>query len=269
MSFEYSTYCSDLSKLVLEYSNHYAGIQFHEKEQAIEVFAMQALAMASSSLRAAALLLENDAVPEAILVTRSIQELFFSIRWILEPTEQTERLERVYQLEGGPYAHWQKEVDIIRKLGEEKKDENILARAERFYEPLTSVATTYTHLVVQSPDGTFKFKSPPAFANRMSKELRAMYHHMYCYTSLFAHPTPMVKEHYLNVTNGPLTRYTPDDDAVTQSLAYTFLFTDLLVGSAEEILASHSQTTAAAREDVYRKIIELVKKANKGTYASP
>jgi hypothetical protein len=88
-----------------EFGNTFVGIKFEERTQAMEVFALQSLSMCSSHCHAAALLLQNDLLGEAISVLRSIQELLFDLYWILQPTNRKERLERVYQLEATPYAH--------------------------------------------------------------------------------------------------------------------------------------------------------------------
>ncbi|MFA5835290.1 MAG: DUF5677 domain-containing protein [Bacteroidota bacterium] len=268
MNSEYSKYCSDLATKVEEYASAFEGIQFHEKDQAVEVFAMQSLSMASSSLQAASILLDNNFVPEAILITRPIQELLFNLRWILGAQNDAEKLERVYRLEGDPYSAWQKETKLIREDGERRNDSNAIETAKRFNEPLDHFAEKYSYLVEAVETGTYKFKSAPAFASRMDPALRLKYYHLYRYTSVFAHPTPFTKAHYLKTSNGSQTKFTPEDESIKQSLAYSFLFTDLLVGSAEEILKSFAPESDGNRLKIYSDIGAIVKLSNKNYFSS-
>jgi hypothetical protein len=269
MNSEYSPYCRDLSALLVQYSACYRDIRFHERDQAVEVFAMQSLSMTSCALRAASLLLDNSLTPEAILVTRSIQELLFDLRWILSTTDRAERLERTYCLEGGPYRSWQKETELIRADAERRSDPPLLEQARRWSEPLNDIASRYPHLVVSRADGSYTFKSPPPFTSRMTGTLRLKFYHLYRFTSLFAHPTPMTKEHYLRASDGSGEALTPESETIKQSLAYTLLMAELVVGSAEEILASFAPESAAARQTIYVQIVEIVKRANRGYFSNP
>ena len=242
------------------FGNTFVGIQFEERTQAMEVFALQSLSMCSSHCRAAALLLQNDLLGEAISVLRSIQELLFDLYWIRKPTNRKERLERVYQLEATPYAHWDKETKLISQCP------SLQAFSIKMRISLDEIADKYTFLTKINPDGSKSFKQAPPFSQRMEMQLRAKYYHIYCYSSLFVHPTPMVKDLYLKTSNS-VDIGVAYEEALQQFVAYSLLFVTLIMGYAEATIGSFAPSAKERRDALYTKMIETVKRANKGYFS--
>ncbi|MFN0159213.1 MAG: DUF5677 domain-containing protein [Bacteroidota bacterium] len=244
-----------------EFGGTFAGIQFDERPQALEIFTLQALAMCSSHCHAAATLLQNNFKGETVSVLRSIQELFFNLIWIKEPTERSERLERVYRLEADPYRRWEKEVQIIEKASS-------AAIAQKMRDPLDDIAKQYPFLTEIKADGRTEFKSAPTFAKRMGK-LRPKFYHIYCYSSLFSHPTPMVKKLYLKVDDSDREAIVRIDESLGQFIAYTLLFVELTMGYADEEIGSFALSTQAKRQALYSNMVGLTQSANKGYFGNP
>ena len=256
---EYSEYLLNASSISVEFGDCFRGIQFDERTQAIEVFVLQALDMCSSHCRASALLLQSDYVGETAIVLRSIEELLFDIRWILEPKDRKERLERVYQLEADPYARWDKETGIIGK-------QISPSVGDKMRGPIDDIAKRYTYLLDANPDGSTTFKKAPSLAARMGEPLRARYYHIYCYSSLFAHPTPFTKSLYLKTSNSPERRSAAFEESHKQFIAYSLLFVELIIGFVEETLGAFSVSNKAQRDSLYVKMVEIVKSANKNYF---
>jgi hypothetical protein len=251
----------DAASFCREFGMTFADLEFDERSQAVEVFFLQALSMSASHCGAAALLLEQGFDGEAVSVLRSVQELLFDLYWILEASDRPAQLERVYRLEADPYAHWARELRLIeRKLSPE------LAR--RFRGPLDEIAADCPFLTEQGPDGTTTFKHAPTFADRMGRN-REKYYHVYCYSSLFSHPTPTVKKLYLKTKDPDHLATDAFDESIIQFVAYSLLFAQLIMGFVNQTLRSFAPATQGKREELYAKMIQLVNTANRGYFSSP
>lgn len=259
---EYSEYLRIAASYSQDFGKTFRGIQFDEHTQAIEVFVLQALSMCSSHCRAAALLLENDFLGESAAVLRSIQELLFDIYWILQPKDREERLERVYQLEADPYTRWDKEADLVAK-------QYSSTFASKMRVPLDEIARKYPFLIVTNPDGSKSFKKAPPFAARMGVGLRARHYHIYCYSSLFTHPTPMIKSLYLNTSQSDDKGIDTFEESHRQLVAYSLSFIQLILGYAEQTIGSFAVSARTERDDIFRNMTELVERANKGYFRNP
>jgi hypothetical protein len=259
MIIEYVEYLNKASHFSKAFGETFKGIQFEEKSQTVETFVLQALAMCSSHCRSAALLLQNDFVGESATVLRSIQELLFDLYWIKEAENKEDRCERAYQLEADPYSHWDKETNIICK-------ESSFSIGPQLRNNLKNVAVDYPFLTESTTDGTVSFKSAPSFASRMGNVLRAKYYHIYCYSSIFTHPTPLVKSLYLKSVGSTSSRLFPFEESHKELIAYTLFFIKCIFIIADDILGSFASSSQPQRYDLYNKMDELVDISNNGYF---
>lgn len=260
---EYCEYLHKAASYSQDFGETFRGVQFDEQTQAIEVFVLQALSMCSSHCRAAALLLQNDFVGEGAVVLRSIQELLFDIYWILASNDREERLERVHQLEADPFARWVKEAGLV-----EKQYSSAFGAEMRV--ALNHIARKYPSLMEATPEGSKSFKKAPPFATRMGG-VRPRLYHIYCYSSLFAHPTPnpIIKSLYLRTGEADDNSNDTFEESHRQLVAYSLVFVQMILGYAEETLGSFAVSATAERDAFLRDMIQLVEKANKSYFRNP
>ncbi|MBX2992817.1 MAG: hypothetical protein KF749_16825 [Bacteroidetes bacterium] len=257
---EYSGYLHNAASLSREFGKTFSGIRFDSRDQAVEVFVLQALAMCASHCDASAILLENGFKGEAVTTLRPVQELLFDMHWILQTNDRGEQLERVYRLEADPYAHWDKETKLIER---HSSTEN----AKRMRGSLDDLTKEYPFLTQTVSDGTTEFKTAPSFACRMGA-VRPRFYHIYCYSSVFSHPTPFVKNLYLKTSDSDGSEIEAIDESVRQFIAYTLLFVELIMGYAEECLGSFASSSRTQRDSLYSNVVGLVKEANRGYFSS-
>ena len=259
---EQSEYLLSAACLSRQTGNTFKGIQFDEKSQAVELFALQSLAMCDSHCRASALLMQNNFPAETVMVLRPIQELLFDIHWILQLETKEERLERVYKLEADPYARWDRETKLIAKGYSAEK-------AKQFRGPLDEFLTTKAHLVDFNQDGTKSFKAMnTSLADRMGDKLRPLYYHIFMFGSLFSHPTPANKNLYLERANSERAIGFLEESR-RQFVAYSLLSIGFIMGFAEEVLGPFSTAAKGERDDLFKKMTVLIDKANKGYFWNP
>jgi hypothetical protein len=257
---EYSKYLLDTASLCKKFGGTFSGVKFDERTQAIEVFVLQALSMCASHCSASAILLQNDYAGEAATILRSIEELLFNIRWINEPKEREERLERVYRLEADPYSRWDKETKLIGRKHSAEKEKS-------FRGPIDAIAEKYTYLTQVNADGLKSFKTlNVSLAERMGESLRPLYYHIYCYGSIFTHPTPYIKELYLKMSDSDRKGIESFDESHKQFIAYTLMFVGKIVGYVEGILGPYSPSSKEQRDVLLDQIIQSVDKANNGYF---
>jgi hypothetical protein len=219
--------------------------------------------MCQSQCSASALLLQNNYASEAAIILRSIEELLFDIHWIMIPKDREERLGRVYKLEADPLARWVKETNLIAKKYSVEK-------GKLFRGPIDEIAAKNTYLTEINLDGIRTFKTLDAsLADRMGESLRPKYYHVYCYGSLFTHPTPFIKDLYLKTSNSDHKGIETIEESHRQFIAYSLLFTGLIIDYVEEILGSFSPSGKEQREALRAKMIQLIEKANKEYFRNP
>ena len=256
---EYSDYLLTAASLSRQICDAFKDTQFDEKAQAMELFVLQAIATCDSHCRVSALLLQNDLAAEAVATLRPIQELFFDIHWIRQ-AEGEERLERICKLEADPYARWDKET---KRIAAEYSPEE----AKKFRGPLDEILKSKPHLTKSNPDGTKHFKSMnTTLPERMGQDLRWRYYHIYMYGSLFVHPTPANRNLYLE-RRGIKKNIRAIEESLKQFAAYSLLSVKFIIGYAADMLGSLSPAAAKQLVDGFKKMTEIVNKANKGYFA--
>lgn len=258
---EYSQHLLNAAAFSQEFGETFAGIQFDQRTQAVEVFVLQALAMCSSHCQAAAMLLKNGFKGESVTVLRTVQELLFDLHWIQQAQDRNEQLERAYQLEADPYSRWFKETLLIEKAG-------IPETAQRWREPIDAIAAEYPFLTLKDSSGKVQFKSAPSFADRMGV-LRSKFYHVYRYSSLFSHPTPTVKRLYLEISDSGAYQTDSIDESIRQFVAYALLFVEFIMGIAGEVIGPFAAPSQQKRDSLYRNAVELVKISNRGYFRNP
>jgi hypothetical protein len=114
---EYPIYLHNAASFPQEFASTFDDLQFNERTQAVEVFALQALKMCSSHCHASSILLREGFKGEAVTVLRSVQGLLLDLMWVQQANDPNDRLQRVYQLEADPYARWIKETKLVEGAG--------------------------------------------------------------------------------------------------------------------------------------------------------
>ncbi|MBI3005542.1 MAG: hypothetical protein HYY49_09030, partial [Ignavibacteriales bacterium] len=233
---EYSQYYSQASAILQRIEDTAHGLQLREKDEAVEVFAAQAVSMSKDHCRAISLLLDVDLFSESIAVCRSLFELCFDTVWINSGDNPAEKLERVYRLEADPYFQMNKEVKLFE---EDVKNSTPLTnpeKLEQFRKVLSRTMKANPYLTVSSRQGDLAFRHAPPLLERMGQEFRLQYYHIYRFMCLFTHPSPMLKE--LHLQNVQLNRPVNEiiEQPLTQVLAYSLLFIEIIAKTAASLI---------------------------------
>jgi hypothetical protein len=265
MTPEYAEYYQQASDCFAEMGETLTGCQFDETQQAVEIYIAQALAICRDHSKAISLLLKSDLFSEPIIVTRSIFELLFGIHWVQQAKSREDQLERVYQLEAHPFSEFNKEVRLIERDVNSATPHWSPGKYQEFQQVLDFTGTTSPFLVDAS---TGDFKRAPDLAARMGEENRLHFYHLYRFTSLFTHPTPILKEVYLRRSGSTQTTSDIVGESLNQALAYGLLFLELIGGYAAGILVHCNPHLTAKRTKCYQTLFELVEKGNKNYFGT-
>jgi hypothetical protein len=265
---EYSNYYSQASTILHRIQKTVDGLEFEEKNQAVEIFVIQALSMSRAHCLAINLLLDADLSSEPIAICRSLFELLFDLVWMNSTKDRHEKLERVYQLEADPYYHMSKEVRLLQR---DLKSLTPLTNEEevrQFLKVLEEARRKSPHLTVGKAHGKTDFKRSPPLTERMGHEFRLQYYHIYRFMCLFTHPTPMLKRLHLEIAGR---NETPDqliEEPLKQALAYALLFVELIGKTAATLLEPYDPTKSEPLKICCEELFELTEKGNKQYFST-
>jgi hypothetical protein len=258
---EYSEYYLQASAILRQLQDAVNGLQFEERDQAVEVFAAQGVSTAKRHCRAISLLLDADLFSEAIGVCRSLFELSFDMVWVDSAGNPTEKLERVYRLEADPYFQMNKEVRLFEEDVRNPSPVTSPEMLKQFQERLDSAREKYPYLT-KGHD----FKRAPSLADRMGHQLRLLYYHVYRFMCVFTHPSPMLKELHLQNVQRKRTPHELIEEPLKEILAYTLLFVEIATKIAANLISIYASAKAEALRKYCEQLSELAKKANKGYF---
>jgi len=265
---EYAEYYSQASDVVARLGGTLTGLQFRAKDQAVEVFGLQALAICRDHCRAISILLRQNLFGEPIIISRSLFELVFALHWVLEATTREEALERVYQLEATPYYEFAKEVRLIEQDFAGPNPHWSPLKVRQFREEIETIMADSPFLVRSGNQGRPEFKKAPDLASRMGQDLRLRFYHIYRFSSFFTHPTPSLKKVYITETGTSHSAADIMDEPLKQTLAYCLLLIEILARSCCHIFDTHDPQQAATRDQYCSIISDLVDKANNNYFAT-
>jgi hypothetical protein len=260
---EYSDYYSEASKLLSDFGDSLSGIHFDERRQALDIFSLMSLSLCSSHARAVSILLKDDFAVESIVIVRSFQEILFDFHWIFQSDDENERNERVFKLEAHPYHKFAKEVRLIEKDVQSSTPHWSKEKYEQMKAALEDIAAKSPFLVSSSSAELLDFKQAPDLASRMGQDNRLHYYHVYRFSSLFTHPTPMIKELFVKPVGTTRTGHEIISEPLQQFLAYGLLFLELIMGFAVTIFSKHKPEHQSFREKCYDSMFALTEKGNK------
>ncbi|MCX6141886.1 MAG: DUF5677 domain-containing protein [Ignavibacteriales bacterium] len=266
MNDEYSNYFAEASGTVTRFADTLTGCQFDERLEAIEVFALQALAVDRDHCRAIANLLREGLFAEPIIISRSLFELHFDIQWIVRGDTREEKLERTYRLEATPYFEFAKEVQLIEENFKGPDPSWSPRKVKEFRGMLDKIKKDSPFLLRTDIHTHEQFKKAPALTDRMSAKERLRYYQLYRFLSFFTHPTPSMKQVYLKLV--PTEQSVPEmiDEPLKQTLAYTMIFVANICSYCLEIFKSHNPGVAGVRNDCCAILKALIDKTNKGYF---
>lgn len=265
---EYSQYYFQASATLQRIEDAAHGLQFEERDQAVEVFAAQGVSMSRDHCRAIALLLDADLFSESIAVCRSLFELSFDTVWINSADNQTEKLERVYQLEADPYFQMNKEVKLFEEDVKSSSPLTSEKKLRQFRQVLDRTMKANPYLTVSPAQGKVDFKHAPSLAKRMEHDFRLQYYHIYRFMCLFTHPSPMLKELHLQNVQRNRTADELIEEPLKQVLAYTLLFIEIIAKTAASLMAVYASDKTDALKKCCEELFQLTEKANKGYFGT-
>lgn len=265
---EYSEYYSQASSILQRIEDTLHGLQLQERDQAVEVFAAQGVSISRNHCRAIGLLLDADLCSESIALCRSLFELCFDTVWINSAHIQTEKLERAHQLEADPYFQMNKEVKLFEKDVKSSSPLTSAQKLKQFREVLDRTAEANSHLTVSTVHGNYEFKHAPPLGKRMGQDFRLQYYHIYRFMCLFTHPSPMLKELYLQNVQRKRTVNELIEESLKQVLAYTLLFIEIIAKTAANLMAAHASDKVETVKRCCEELFRLTEKANKSYFGT-
>lgn len=191
----YSGYYSEVSDNCDSFLSTFEGIQFDVDENPAELFLITSMHIIASNTKTISWLLSNNQFGPIMVISRVLMELFFNIHWIFEPIERDAVHERIFQLEGDYLYHIEKEISLMER---DQFSENPSWSEQQIldFKNFIKFEGKYSPNLLTSKDGKPVFKRPPPIANRMAGD-RIKYYQLYIFTTLFAHPSPKLREFYL------------------------------------------------------------------------
>jgi hypothetical protein len=213
-------------------------------------------------------LLQNNYITDCFIISRNIIEVFFNLNWTTKGKTREEVVERVFQLEANPYNNFDKEIKLMERNIDSNKPNLSKSSILEHIEAINGEKKNYPYLLVDKNNLKSDFKSAPSFADRMG-DLRLRYYHLYRFTSMFTHPSPKLKEFYMHrVAN----QNKPTDSIIEplkQTLAYCLLFIELSLAITKDLLFNFNSEYNPERQEMYNKLVLIVKEANQGYYGNP
>ena len=184
---KYIIYLNETAKLLKVFGSTLNKIEFDQaKQEPFELYCLLAMKICQKKAESFSLLISNKQYVDAIILTRSIMDSLFNLRWIKQVSGE-ERKERVYKLEAEPYYEFAKEIREMESNNNSiwNKDD-----VKEFRKQIEKEKDLFPYLVNKLETGERIFKNPPPFYQRLNPELKLKYYHLYRFTSLFIHPGP-------------------------------------------------------------------------------
>lgn len=258
----FSKHYSDIIKPCKRFVETINDIQFSEDQESYRIFLLTMIKLNINNAESIGLLLNNDQISSTLMICRNIIESFFNIDWAFEQDDDEEIKERFYKWEGDYLYYIDKQVNLIindqlsPESGWDKRTVELLKNS------IDMEKTNNPHLLTTTNKGKTIFKHLPSFAERMT-EKRLKYYQFYIFTSLFAHPSPKLKDFYFSKTNQHNISIKNIDTALKQTLALCVYLIESIMGYAE-ILFKNTNSNFNIRKECYEKIKEIVRNATQG-----
>ena len=261
-------YYEETSSICREFGETLNGIQFDEETQSIELFALTSMNMCAQHCMSIAILLKNNFITDCFIISRNIIEIFFNLNWAAKCDTREEVIDRVYQLEANPYLSFEKEIKLMEREIESGKPNLSKFLVLKHREAIDGEKENFPFLLVDRNNLKSEFKSAPSFADRMG-DLRLMYYHLYRFTSMFTHPSPKLKEFFMYRVSSQKRPSEAIIEPLKQTLSYCLLFIELCFATTKYILFDFNPEHNPTRQEMYNRLVSIVKESNQGYYGNP
>lgn len=261
-------YYEETSLICREFGETIKGIQFNEESQAVELFALTSINMCAQHCMSISVLLKNNYITDCFIISRNIIEIFFNLNWATKCDTREEVIERVFRLEANPYLNFEKEILLMERDIDSDKPNLSKTLILKHREAINGEKETFPYLLVDRNNLNSEFKSAPSFAHRMG-DLRLMYYHLYRFTSMFTHPSPKLKEFFMHRVANQDRPTESIIEPLKQTLSYCLLFIELCLAITKHILFDFNPEHNPARQEMYNKLVSIVKESNQGYYENP
>lgn len=257
---EFSEYYKSVAISCDLFADTLSDVKLHEKDNAEQIFGKVSLNLIISHSKSIEVLLNNNLYLEPFVLVRNIFELFVKIYWIHREIDVEEKFERICKLEATPYRNIEKEVQSMRNDLENTNPVWSKDKVDSFEEMLIAVKNNNPHLI-RDDDTIFKkaINIPSMFNN---ESLRLKYYHIYRFTSIFCHPTPMLKDLYLKANNDKRTEVEIIEEPLKNTLSYGLLFIELIISHLMELFRDMDPDGNKSRLAIHKNVVKIVQKSN-------
>jgi len=245
------------------------GLQFDEEKQAIELFSILSVKMCSQHSKSIAVLLENKLYSDCYIIGRNIIEILFNLRWIKQPKEKSEKLDRVYQLEANPLRMFDSEIKAMEQDLRSSTPSLDPAFVKKHRVEIEKQKKLFPFLLVNSNDHNSNFKSVSKNFLQRVGDMRLRYYHLYRFASMFIHPNPKLKEIFLSRVAKADNELEEFLEPLRIYLAYILLFIELTIGYGIELLIDFNPEHHKIREDLYSQMVKIVNSGNNDYFSIP
>jgi len=252
------------SKLIAEYGQTFRGIEFDEKEQALEVYYLMTIKLLERHTKAIPLLINNNCFVEIFPLVRNLMETYFKINWVVDTKNKQERIDRVFRLEGHAFGEYEKELQIIERHLDKKYTFYTKEAFNKLVDHIEREKKTQLQLTDKDENGKIKYKSSPPLANMMGEIFRVKYYHLYRFVCTYIHPSPFLKTFLLNYN---LYEKNPNEllnKPLNQALGIGLKFMSLTVGYSIDIFNKYNLESHKKRIRLYYEIDNIAKEGYEG-----
>jgi hypothetical protein len=226
-----------------------------------------AISLCESHAKAISLLLKNDCAVEPIIVARSFFEVFCDFYWISQEGGVAEQNERVFRLEANPYREITKEVRLIEKDAQGSNPFWKKTEYQQLKALLEDTATNCPWLLNSPSSGSFDFKQAPDLAARLGPEMRLRFYHLYRFSSVFTHPTPMMKTIFTHPVGSEVPRNEMIKEPLQQVLAYGLWFLKLIMEFCQQVFSAYDAERLPLRAQFYESLSRIAEKGRKNYFS--
>lgn len=264
---KYIKYFEETASICRGFGETTKGIQFNEELEAVELFALTSINMCAQHCMSIAVLLKHDCTTDCFIISRNIIEIFFNLNWATKCDTREEVIERVFKLEANPYLNFENEILLMERDMNNDKPNLSKSLILKHRKAINGEKEKFPHLLVDRNNLESEFKSAPPFANRMG-DLRLMYYHLYKFASMFTHPSPKLKEFFMHRIANQVSPTEVITEPLKQTLSYCLLFIELSLSITKDILFYFNSEQNPARQEMYNKLVSIVKESNQGYFGN-
>lgn len=254
-------YYDNVEELFDKFYKSLGTYKLDEKKDVPEVYLITSLQLSHHYVKSITTLLREELPISVVIISRSIIELAFSLRWIFEPGEREKVTERVLKLEADPFHHIDKEIKRMEDAIKEGKSDWKFESIESFRKQMNAFKDTFDQLLEIDKEGNNKFKKGVSVADMMG-DLRNRFYHLYVYTSGFIHPNPFLRYFLANKTE----KYEEFIKGLRMNHSYCLYFLYVIMHSGMNYLDQINTEAQDIRKEYCDQLLELVNKSNKNYF---